>query len=212
MKHLVLLLLVALLGACNYNPPRVGSENPKASEVRGKAIDGSEDTANPGGGFAGGVKPLPEGVALEELKKSAPAPKAPEGYVGVTFDKLASYPFEVDELGRVGELPDGSRSKVPDEILSYDGKKVAVSGYMVPLSLEEQEVKDFVLVRNQLLCCYGQAPKLNEWIYIALDDAVPVQVDLPITVAGDMEVGEDLEGEQILSLYRMLGHSVEVME
>lgn len=181
-----------------------------ATPVRGAAIDGSQD--NRSTMPAGGTRPVPEGVALEELKKPPPAPQAPPGYEALTFERLSAYEYEIDAMGRVGNLADGTRSEVPQELLDFNGKKIAVSGFMVPLSLEATRVTDFVLVRNQLLCCYGQTPKMNEWVYVALEEPTEVQLDLPVTVAGDFYVGEDMEGDQVLSLYRMMGQKVEVIE
>ncbi len=148
----------------------------------------------------GAKKPLPAGVSREQLEAPAPSPHQLEGYAPLTFDLLAGYDFD----GR----------SVPPRITEFHERQVAVSGFMVPLTTDLEGVVDFILVKNQLLCCYGQTPKMNEWIYVLMegDSRTQARLDQPITVAGRLLVGADEKDGQLLSLYRMVADEVVPME
>lgn len=186
---LILAALVAagILVSWPSRPP----ERTQETSQKGAPIDGSQDVP---------FTPREASGDPDELSKPAPAPSTLEGYRPLEFGVLSD--FDASD-----EQPE-----VPRKILDLDRTRVAVSGFMMPMRLDEEGITDFVLVKNQLLCCYGQSPALNEWIYVTMDHPVPVTMDVPITVAGVLEVGADKHEEQILSLYRMAGQEMVVME
>lgn len=65
---------------------------------------------------------------------------------------------------------------------------------------------------NQLLCCYGEEPQLNEWVLVSVDPPVDPVTDVPVTFFGDFEASPDMEEEQVISLYRMNATGMETME
>ncbi len=204
-SFLFLVLLVAAIAGGVFWVSLVEEPPGPSSPIAGAPLDGSADSQVP----QGLKKPLPEGVSLEELRANAPDPVAPEGYQAVTFDSLSGFSFEIDEQGAAAE-----GAEIPAELLKLDGTRSAVSGFMVPLAIEQEGVKDFVLVKNQLLCCYGQTPKMNEWVYVQLapEESVEPILDKPITVAGTLMVGADVQDGQVLSLYRMAADQVVEMD
>ena len=175
--------------------------SPTPVAVQGAPIDSAP--AQPVG--PGGVRQAPtDPEERAALAVDVPAPTGREGYFSLGFTKLSDFEYNTDELGRLE-----SGSKVPSEISSLDGKKVAVSGFMVPIEFQEDKVSAFILVRNQLLCCYGEEPKLNEWMLVEISPPVEMITEVPVTLFGDFEVGPDMEEDMVVSLYRL---KADVME
>ena len=127
-----------------------------------------------------------------------PAPSGREGYVSMSFSQLSDFPYGTDEDGKL--LPG---SKLPEHIRELNGQEVAVSGYVVPIEFREEKVSGLILVRNQLLCRYGEEPKLNEWVLVEVDPPVDMVTDVPVTFFGEFEASPDEEEGMVISLYRM---------
>lgn len=51
----------------------------------------------------------------------------------------------------------------PERIRALDGEKVALTGYMIPLLWKDTTVPNFMLVRDLMSCCFGGAPRPDEW-------------------------------------------------
>jgi hypothetical protein len=123
-------------------------------------------------------------------------------YTSVSFDVLAGYFYMIPDLDKPEATP---KDQIPKPIKDYDGKKVAVRGFMVPVSQERGGVKTFLLVRDQSLCCFGRMPRMNEWVSVQMKDNKPTRFisDQVITVFGTIHVGELVEKGVVLSVYRM---------
>lgn len=150
----------------------------------------------------------PDMAAVEEDEDKIPVDAAHKGFTPLSFRTLASYKYEVfvpDEDAPGGDLPlTASRDQIPDRIKALNGKRVAIRGFMVPTVVETDGVKGFLLTRSRDLCCFGIMPKMNEWIDATLDGkSVPFYSDVVITVYGTLEVGEERDGDVVLSLYRL---------
>ena len=55
-----------------------------------------------------------------------------------------------------------------------DGKTVRIPGYMTPLSFEEAEVGEFLLVPYVGACVHVPPPAANQIVYVKVDGTVPV--------------------------------------
>jgi hypothetical protein len=123
-------------------------------------------------------------------------------YASVPFDMLAGYYYVIPDMDK----PDAKiKDQIPQPIKDYDGKKVAVRGFMVPVTQERGSVRTFLLVRDQSLCCYGRMPRMNEWVSVQMKDNKPTRFigDQTVTVFGTIHVGEMIEKGVVLSVYRM---------
>ncbi len=148
---------------------------------------------------------------LVELVQSVEAgdelPQAIEGYEGVTFDKLASFPYEVplDPVTNRVELVK-LNAQIPERIKSLDKKPVAIRGFMLPLKVENGLVTELLIMRDQSMCCFGTVPKINEWINIRMaGEGVQPIMDQPVTLMGQLQVGEVLENDYLAGIYEMEG-------
>ncbi len=148
--------------------------------------------------LAAGVAPL------------GPAPDAApaQGATAISFQTLGGFNYVVPlppEGAKPEDAPPVPKNQIPETIKRLDGKQVAIRGFMVPTVFENDGVRSFILVRDQALCCFGVMPKMNEWLDVRMKDDRKAEFfpDRPITVVGKLEVGEQYEGNIVLSVYRM---------
>jgi hypothetical protein len=125
------------------------------------------------------------------------------------FETLSSFPFDVTR-----EMADGSnnlaaasaatREKIPTAVRALDNHLVAIRGFLLPLRMNNGLTIEFLLMRNQNMCCFGSVPKINEWISVQPDgEGVKPIMDQPITVMGRLRVGEIRENGYLVGIYRM---------
>jgi hypothetical protein len=63
--------------------------------------------------------------------------------------------------------PDRPSQVIPPSALALDGKKVFIKGYVYP-SKKMDNIKSFILCRDQGDCCFGGNPKLTDRIQVTL--------------------------------------------
>lgn len=147
-------------------------------------------------------------------EKKAPAPIAPSSsnpdFLSVGFDTLGSFYYEIPSSdGETIKLADPQlarpKDQIPAPVKALTGKKVAVQGFMVPVKVEKGATKQFLLVKDQSLCCFGRMPRMNEWVSVKMtgDKSARFIGDQPITVFGTITVGEEYEKGEVLSIFRM---------
>lgn len=144
-------------------------------------------------------------AALAAEAKSA----VPAGYEKAGFELLAGYPFipaELDPSAPAGTPPPSGAKQIPPAVMALDGKKVVVSGYMLPTKLEKGLVKEFLLMSNAQLCCYGQTPQVNEFIVVKMSAAgVKAVMDTPVQFFGKLVVKEMYEDGFLTNIYSLEG-------
>ena len=160
--------------------------------------------------LAAATEPPPNLVELVQPiveARDALLPEVIDGYEGVSFDKLASFAYEVplDPVTNKVELAK-LNAQIPARIKSLDKKLVAIRGFMLPLKVENGLVTELLIMRDQSMCCFGTVPKINEWINIRMaGDGVQPIMDQPITLMGQLKVGEVLENDYLVGIYEMEG-------
>ena len=62
---------------------------------------------------------------------------------------------------------------------------------MLPLDGEFDNVRTFVLLKDQMACCFGAIPLLNEWVYVEVPQKKKIRSyqDVPISLRGTFRVG-----------------------
>ncbi|MFA6242811.1 MAG: DUF3299 domain-containing protein, partial [Candidatus Hydrogenedentales bacterium] len=98
--------------------------------------------------------------------------------------------------------------QIPAWIKKLHKQKSVVVGFMVPIEVEGDgdavKVKSFALTQNQMFCCFGVPPAMNQWVMVTMEgDASKYYADLPVAVYGEFEVGEDIEDGYVMSVFRM---------
>lgn len=136
-------------------------------------------------------------------------PALPPGCQKLGFETLSGFPFEVTK-----EMADGSlnlvaassatREKIPTAVQSWDNRFVAIRGFLLPLKMNNGLAIEFLLLRNQNMCCFGSVPKINEWICVEPQGGgIKPIMDQPITIMGRLRVGEIRENGYLVGIYKM---------
>jgi len=93
---------------------------------------------------------------------------------------------------------------VPKRIREMDGKRVALTGFMLPIRVQNHQVTAFMLMRTQNTCCFGIPPELNEVVEVLKMDApARILMDTPVTVVGWLHVRERWESSFLCSIYQL---------
>jgi hypothetical protein len=126
-------------------------------------------------------------------------------YEPLAYSALTEFPYEIDwELDGAEFDFSAYASRVPKKIRNLSGKTVALEGFMVPTVVDEQNrVKEFLLMPDQLSCCFGQAPEANGWVVVRSEKGVEVAMDRVIRVLGTLTVQERWDEEFFVGLYHV---------
>lgn len=128
------------------------------------------------------------------------------GYLKLGFDRLASYPFTVPPQDGTAAPVESGDEQIPAAIKAFDGKKAMVTGFMMPVKMNGGLVKEFLLVKDPMMCCYGVVPNMNEWVVVRMKgDGVRPLMDVPISLYGDLKVGALYENGYLTGVYAMDG-------
>ncbi len=139
---------------------------------------------------------------------TAPSTNPSKGndYLPISFDILGDYDY-TEPLYTNGQQISSIKNQIPDKVKSLNGKKVAIQGYFYPVDIENGGIiKDFMILRNQITCCFGCAVRINEWISVTMRDGKSLKADFtsrPVTLYGTLEVGEKFDNGCLMNLYRM---------
>jgi hypothetical protein len=149
---------------------------------------------------------------------------AAEAYKSYSLTELGAFPYDSPQSHdlpldllvkeRKKKPRAAAQMKIPEWIRNLDGSKVAVSGFMVPYDVEDRSVLSFALVKSILICCYGQAPKVNETVLCQMPPGQKTAflINVPIKVSGKISVGEVKEDGYVVSLYRLSVERIEKIE
>lgn len=182
-----------LLASCGRAPEEPAVD---MTVIRGEPIEGSEDSAE---------MDLVEANLGADAANEALWSEEGDELVMVGFDRLAGFQYEVkDEAGFARGTV--AANQIPQAIQELDGREVGVRGFMLPLKVDGGLVKEFLLMRDQSMCCFGVIPKINEWVAVTMTGrGVRALMDQPVTVFGTLRVGEIYEHGVLGGIYRMDG-------
>jgi hypothetical protein len=147
-------------------------------------------------------------AVLQSMPAEAPKtpPEVVDGYLKLGFDRLGSYPFvppTFDPTVDPKAVPPTGEEQIPAEVKSWNGRKVVVAGFMMPLKMEKGLVTEFLLMKNTLMCCYGTAPNLNELILVKTSHGVHASMDQPISFYGELKVGATFDNGYLSGIYQL---------
>ena len=135
--------------------------------------------------------------------------------VKVAFSLLKDYKLPIkDPTYAEKEELSALIKAVPKKVLKYDGKRVKISGFMVPLKLDKQnKVPLFLLAPDQTSCCYGAVPNLNGFIYCRSSKGFEYKNDIPIEVTGVITTRPFYDkNEDCVLIYMMVPESIKVLK
>jgi hypothetical protein len=190
--------------AARKNRPKPASFQHRLVEFQVSLAEGTN--ADAAQGFGGN----PAKVIFTPAQLDAMSdPPLPPGCEPLGFDTLSGFPFEVTR-----EMADGAndptsasaatRQKIPSAVQALDNHFVAIRGFLLPLRMNNGLATEFLLLRNQNMCCFGSVPKINEWICVEpKGEGIKPIMDQPITILGKLRVGEIRENGYLVGMYKM---------
>jgi hypothetical protein len=135
-----------------------------------------------------------------------PAPEVDGGYLKLGFDRLSSYKFiapEYDPLANPKATPPTGEEQIPPAVKGWSGKKAVVTGFMLPTKLDGGKAVEFLLMANQMACCYGTVPNMNDWVIVKIPKGVPIIQDVPISFRGMFKVSATFESGYMTGIYEL---------
>jgi hypothetical protein len=173
------------------------------------------------------IAPLPAKVSAPAASSNAtavaaaPANPKPEtrnsepAFALAGFDILSGYNIEIsDELlgpvtNNLAEVSAKTEALIPPKVKALDKKRVALTGFMLPLKVEGGLVTEMLIMKDQSMCCYGTVPKIHEWVSIKMTEkGVKPLMDQAVTLYGKLHVGEMRENGYLTGIYRMDGEKM----
>ena len=153
----------------------------------------------------GQAKPNDQNISGEKIVTNLPPLEEGSEYQLLAFRDMMNFEYLVDWEKDGKEFNFSSYSqRVPKRLRAKSGKKVAIEGFMIPTVVDENnEVKEFLLLPDQMSCCFGQTPEANGWVVVSANDGVEVMMDRIIRVTGQLTVEERWDTEFFVGLYHM---------
>ena len=130
----------------------------------------------------------------------APAPSS-NRYHETTFDDVK---FEMEKTERF------ERSMLTPKVEDLFGKKIRIRGYIYP-TLKKRGLKQFVLVRDNLECCFGPGAALFDCMLVHMQPGKTAEYSIyPVAVEGKLTFEEFKDHEGVTrAIYRLDGDAVE---
>jgi hypothetical protein len=196
-----LLFSLVVIGVLTTACERSSEPSPQA-EVRGTAINVSSN-----GPRVASSKSVTNPIV-------APHPtRIEDGYLHLPFDILSGFKYDTYEV--LDEVHGGrpltkSDDIIPPHIKAYDGRKVLVEGFIMPLRLRKGLVTEFLLFRDQAACCFGDKAKMNHYMRVKVTDKgfEPGSM-MTHKVRGTLAVGEIYVQDYLTGIYQMTADRVE---
>ena len=195
-KLVVSAVVIVGLTACE----RSGDPSPQA-EIRGTAINVPSNTSQVSPARGTNTIVAPQASQVED------------GYLHLPFDVLSGFKYDTYEV--LDEVHGGrpltkSDDVIPPHIKAYDGRKVLVEGFIMPLRLRNGLVTEFLLFRDQAACCFGDKAKMNHYMRVKVTDkGFEPGSAMTYKVRGTLAVGEIYVQDYLTGIYQMTADRVE---
>jgi hypothetical protein len=128
------------------------------------------------------------------------APAQAAGFKEVTFDTIKLDLKKGDPY---------APALLTDKVKQLDGKQIRIRGYILP-SFQQTGIKQFVLVRDNMECCFGPGALLHDCILVEMTPPATAEFTVrPVSVVGTFSIRE-LKGPDgnYLAIYRLDGSEV----
>ena len=200
-----------------------GAHDPSADNSRAELFANDSDAAT----RQERRVPLSAGNPLPGANLSTPAPAAPvviripgpplsaldgpletvSGYAKIAFSQLAGFTVNApNQPLPTGTIPPDILAQVPASIQRLDGKKVVLTGFMLPTKLENGFATEFFFMSSSQLCCFGVTPAVNEWMLVKMrKEGLPAVQDVPVSLAGRLRIRVQWTEGVLASLYELEG-------
>jgi hypothetical protein len=157
---------------------------------------------------------VPKPAATNAVPATAAVAPGPSAIAAIGFDVLSTFKYEVPEDAAAGAKPSASApdpdAQIPANVKSFNGRRIALKGFMLPLKVEGGLVTELLLMRDQSMCCFGTVPKINEWVAVKMTGGgVKPVMDQAVTLSGTIKIGAMRENGYLVGIYQMDGERIE---
>ncbi len=171
----------------------------KAKPVRGEPIQAAAPRGEP-------IQPAAPTSPVFVPAAATAALTVDAAYPALGFDKLSGFNYVVPEYAGTNKPAAPNTNQIPAAIKAFDGKSVALKGFMLPLKVEQGKVTEMLLMRDQSMCCFGSVPKINEFVTVKMvGGGTKAVMDQAVTLYGKLRVGEFMENGFLLGIYQLDG-------
>lgn len=154
-------------------------------------------------------------LAIARLRRDAldpdgggPPERLGDGTLSVRFRHVSLDALDDPAYEAVIDALMEGEQRFPAAIAALDGKRVELTGYMIPVEWQRRDVTEFMLVRDLLACCFGGAPQPDEWVHVSMEEGAdsPYYPFVPVAVVGTFQIeGIDDGSGYAAGAYRMRG-------
>jgi hypothetical protein len=133
-----------------------------------------------------------------------------EKLLALGFENLSAFPYVIVDCAS-GATPEqiaaaAKQDQIPSWVHAYDGKRILLTGYMLPTELDEGRAKKFILMKDTNTCCFGATPRMNDYVVCEMvGRGVESIQDIPVQLSGTIHVAEKREDGYVVSLFTMDG-------
>lgn len=102
-------------------------------------------------------------------------------------------PKQVEPEGAAAPQP-AYNDQIPERVRALDGQRIRIRGFMIPTLLEDDGVREFIIVSSPMVCCYGQTPEIYEYMMVRMSGKPsPMRENMPTLYEGTLRVGDVYE-------------------
>lgn len=214
LKYFIILVCTASIFSGEDRTP---ARAPRGKPIRPPAEISDVNTQNivrlPGGVVITNVPGefLPRTTNIIRLPTVAARKYEKQGFQATSFTELARF-FVTAPTNGIADW-EAVRRQIPEDVLTMNGRKVALAGFTLPLRIENGRATEFLLLRSQAACCFGMVPRVNELVMVKMNaPGMKPILDTPVVAAGMLSVKWIGGGDQLTAIYEMQAEKVERAE
>jgi hypothetical protein len=198
-----LLMALSVAAGCDTSSSALGqAERSVAPAIeRAASIEAAAAPTAPTAPSASPTQPATPGATrVVGIPEGAPKVDA-KGITEATFDDVKFEMVKTDKF---------ERSMLTPKVQSLFDKRIRIRGYMYP-TMRRKGLTQFVLVRDNMECCFGPGAALYDCILISMEPGKTAEYSIrPIAVEGTFRLDEypGPDGRP-LAIYQMQGEAVE---
>ncbi|MDP1796313.1 MAG: hypothetical protein Q8K78_02475 [Planctomycetaceae bacterium] len=156
--------------------------------------DATPSTTNPAETPA--AEPKPQGIQLLVPHREFKV-EGPQNALRVSYDDL-----DLLKVLNMEPVPEDALKHFPSWLKALDGQRVRVRGFMYP-TFQATGIDQFVLARDNQICCFGRNPKVYDLVSVQMRDGVTTDYiqNRPFDVVGIFRIDLLAEGGKPMGLY-----------
>jgi hypothetical protein len=145
-------------------------------------------------------------VSTNMLRQDEPE-RMEGGFLRMGFGKLSAFKYEIYEVyseAHAGRPLLKSDDVIPDTVKAYDGRRVSIAGFVLPMRTKGGLVTEFLLLRDLGTCCFGPQAQINHFMRVKLSGpGFTADQTKPYRVWGTLHVGETYVRGYLTGIYTL---------